>query len=308
MVNKVSVIGGGNVGATVAQYVAEKELADVVLIDKVEGLAKGKSLDLMAAGPVRGFDSIVRGNDTYDETSNSDIIVITAGLARKPGMTREDLLAKNAEIIKDVTEQVSKRSPESIIIMVTNPLDIMTYLSWEISGFPDNRVIGMAGVLDSARFRFFVSEELGVSVNDIHALVLGGHGDSMVPLPEYCTVSGVPISKLIKAEKIDAIIERTRNAGAEVVSYLKTGSAYYSPAASAVEMVEAILKDKKRLLPCGAFLRGEYGLEGIFMGVPVVLGRNGVEKILEIPLSDDEMKALKGSADIVKTNIEKLKI
>ena len=308
MKHKVSVIGAGHVGATVVQYIAENELADVVLLDIVEGLARGKSLDLTETSPVRGFDVNFTGSNDYKDTANSDIVVITGGLARKPGMSREDLLVKNSEIIKSITENVIAASPDCLIIMVTNPLDVMTYLSWKISGLPSHRVFGMAGILDSARFRAFVSMELNVSVKDIQALVLGGHGDSMVPLPGYCTVSGIPLTELLTKEKIDAIVARTRKAGGEIVSYLKTGSAYYSPGASVVEMVESILKDKKRILPCGAYLNGEYGLQDVYVGVPVILGTNGVEKIIQVNLSAEEKSALTESARIVKTNIEKLGI
>jgi malate dehydrogenase len=306
MKNKVTVVGAGNVGATTAQYIAEMELADVVVLDIVEGIPQGKSLDLLAASPVRGFDSHLVGTNDYKETNDSDVIVITAGLARKPGMTREDLLTKNAQIIRSVTENIIKESPDSIIIMVTNPLDIMTYYCWKVSGFPPEKVFGMAGVLDSARFRAFVALELNVSIEDTQALVMGGHGDSMVPLPRYCTVSGIPISELIPPDRIEAIVERTKNAGGEVVSYLKTGSAYYSPGASVAEMVEAILKDKKRFLPCAAYLDGEYGLKDVYAGVPVIIGAGGIEKVVEIDLSDKELKALSESAEIVKKNIEKL--
>lgn len=306
MKNKVSVIGAGHVGATVAQYVAEMELADVVMVDIIEGLPQGKSLDLLEASPVRGFDSILLGSNDYKDSADSDVVVITGGLARKPGMSREDLLVKNAEIIKSITENVAKQSPNSFIIMVTNPLDSMTYLSWKISGFPSSRVFGMAGVLDSARFRSFVARELDVSVEDTQALVLGGHGDSMVPLPRYCTVSGIPIPELISKEKIDSIVERTRKAGGEIVAHLKTGSAYYSPGACVGKMVEAVLKNKKRLLPCAAYVNGEYGLKGVYVGVPVILGAEGVEKIVEVNLSDQERSALAASCENVKKNIEKL--
>jgi len=306
MKNKVSIIGAGHVGATVAQYIAEMELADVVMVDIVEGLPQGKSLDLLEASPIRGFDSVLLGTNNYKDTANSDIIVITGGLARKPGMSREDLLVKNSEIIKSITEKVIKESPDSIIIMVTNPLDVMTYLCWKISGFPPNRVFGMAGVLDSTRFRAFVARELDVSVEDTQAIVLGGHGDSMVPLPRYCTVSGIPIPELISKEKIDNIVQRTRKAGGEIVAYLKTGSAYYSPGACVGEMVEAVLKDKKRLLPCAAYLNGEYGLKDVYVGVPVILGARGVGKIIEVNLTDEEKEALHTSAEVVKENIAKL--
>ena len=306
MKNKVSVIGAGHVGATVAQYIAEDELSDVVLIDIVEGLPQGKCLDLLEASPVRGFDSILTGSNDYKDSANSDIIVITGGLARKPGMSREDLLAKNSEIIKSITKSVIKQSPDSIIIMVTNPLDIMSYLCWKVSGFPSNRVFGMAGALDSARFRAFVARELDVSVEDTQALVLGGHGDSMVPLPRYCTVSGVPITELLSKEKIDSIVQRTRKAGGEIVAHLKTGSAYYSPGACVAEMVGAVLKNKKRLMPCAAYLKGEYGLKDVYVGVPVILGAEGVERIVEVELTEQEKKALHASAEGVKKNITKL--
>ncbi len=308
MKNKVSVIGAGHVGTTVAQYIAEMELSNVVLIDIIEGLAQGKSLDLLEASPVRGFDSILTGSNNYKDSANSDIVVITGGLARKPGMSREDLLAKNSEIIKSITKNVVKQSPDSIIVLVTNPLDIMTYLCWKTSGFPSNRVFGMAGALDSARFRAFVAMEFGVSVEDTQALVLGGHGDSMVPLPRYCTVSGIPITELISNERIDAIVERTKKAGGEIVAHLKTGSAYYSPGACVAEMVEAVLKNKKRLLPCAAYLKGEYGLKDVYVGVPVILGADGVEKIIEVGLTKEEKRALHVSAKEVKKNISKLGI
>lgn len=306
MKNRVSVIGAGHVGATVAQYVAEMELADVVMVDIVEGLPQGKSLDLLEASPVRGFSATVTGTNSYKDTANSDIVVITGGLARKPGMSRDDLLVKNAGIIKTIVKNVIKESPNCIIIMVTNPLDVMTYLALKISKFPPNKVFGMAGVLDSARFRAFVSQELGVSIKDTQALVLGGHGDSMVPLPRYCTVSGIPITELIPSEKIDKIVERTRKAGGEIVGYLKTGSAYYSPGASVAEMVDAILKDKKRLLPCAAYVKGEYGLKDTYIGVPAILGASGIEKIIEVNLTENEKSSLKKSANAVKENLKKL--
>jgi malate dehydrogenase len=308
MKNKVTVVGAGNVGATVAQYVSEIELADVVLLDIVEGMPQGKALDMTETGPVRGFSNTVIGTNDYADTAGSDVIVITGGLARKPGMSREDLLAKNTEIITAITEASSKASPDAFIIMVTNPLDIMTYLAMKVSGFKTNKVFGMAGVLDTARFRAFVAMEMGVSVKDTQALVMGGHGDSMVPLPRYCTVGGVPITELLPQDKIDAIVERTRKAGGEIVGLLKTGSAYYSPAASAVEMVESVLKDKKRLLPCSAYLNGEYGNKDIYLGVPVMLGGEGVEQIVEIDLAPEEQEALNASAQATKANIEKLNI
>jgi len=306
MKNKVSVIGAGHVGATVAQYIAQDELADVVMVDVMEGLPQGKSLDLLEASPVREFDSILLGSNSYKDTANSDLVVITAGLARKPGMSREDLLVKNSAIIKAVTKEVIKESPDSIIIMVTNPLDVMTYLSWKVSGFSPNRVFGMAGTLDSARFRAFVARELDVSVEDTQALVLGGHGDSMLPLPRYCTVSGIPITELISRERIESIVARTRKAGGEIVAHLKTGSAYYSPGACAAEMVEAVLKDKRRLLPCAAYLNGEYGLGDVYAGVPVILGAGGIEKIVEVNLTEEEKKSLAASIEKVKESIEKL--
>ncbi len=306
MKNKVSVIGAGGVGATAAQYIVEDELADVVLLDIVEGLPQGKSLDLLEAGPVRGFDNILSGSNDYKDTANSDIVVVTAGLARKPGMSREELLMKNSEIVKSITDKLIKWSPNSIIIIATNPLDVMTYLCWKLSGFSPKRVLGMAGALDSARFRAFVAKELNVSVKDTHALVLGGHGDSMVPLPRYCTISGIPITELISKERIDSIVERTRKAGGEIVDYLKTGSAYYSPGACVAEMVKAILKDKKRLLPCAAYLNGEYGLKDVYVGVPVILGASGAERIVEVDLTKEEKNALHVSAELVRKNIAKL--
>ncbi len=306
MNRKLSVIGAGHVGATVAQYAAEDGLADVVLVDIVEGVSQGKGLDLLETGPVRGFAGTITGTKDYRETAGSDVVVITGGLARKPGMSRENLLVKNAEIIREITKNVVAHSPDSLLVMVTNPLDIMTYLCWKTSGFSAERVLGMAGVLDAARFRAFVAAELDVSVRDTQALVLGGHGDAMVPLPRYCTVSGIPIPQLLDPAAIDRIVERTRKAGGEIVGHLKTGSAYYSPGASAVEMVAAILNDVKRVLPCAAVLNGEYGLRDVVAGVPVRLGAKGVEQILEIGLTDDERQALHDSATIVRENIEKL--
>ena len=282
---KITVVGAGNVGASVAQYAVEKELGDVVLVDVVEGIPQGKALDLAQAGPVHGYDSRLVGTNGYDETADSDIVVITAGLARKPGMTRDDLLFKNAEIVGGVVEQVVARSKNAILILVTNPLDAMVQLAWKKSGFPHKRVIGMAGVLDSARFRTFIAQELNVSVENVTAFVLGGHGDTMVPLPRYSTVAGIPITDLLPPDKIQALVTRTANGGAEIVALLKTGSAYYAPAAAAVEMVEAILKDKKKILPCAAYLDGQYGVKGLYVGVPVKLGRSGVEQVIEIKLT-----------------------
>ncbi|RMF95155.1 MAG: malate dehydrogenase [Candidatus Schekmanbacteria bacterium] len=307
--NKITIVGAGNVGATAAHWAASKELGDIVLVDVVEGVPQGKALDLMETAPVEGFDVNVIGTNGYEETADSDVVIITAGLARKPGMSRDDLQAKNAEIVKSVTEQVVKYSPNSYLIIVSNPLDVMTYLAWKVSGFPKNRVVGMAGVLDTARFRCFLAMELGVSVEDIQACVLGGHGDNMVPLARYSTISGIPITHFISQEKLDKIIERTRKAGGEIVGLLKTGSAYYSPSASAVQMAEAILKDKKRILPAAACLDGEYGITGnIFVGVPVKLGGNGVEEIIELELLEEEKNALLKSTEGVRKNIEKLNI
>jgi malate dehydrogenase len=305
---KITVVGAGNVGATVAQYAVEKELGDVVLVDVIEGIPQGKALDLAQAGPVHGYDSALVGSNAYDETANSDIVVITAGMARKPGMTRDDLLFKNAEIVGSVVEQVASRSKNAILILVTNPLDAMVQLAWKKSGFPPERVIGMAGVLDSSRFRTFIARELNVSVENVTAFVLGGHGDSMVPLPRYSTVAGVPITDLLPKEKIDALVTRTANGGAEIVNFLKSGSAYYAPGASAVEMVEAILKDKKKILPCAAYLDGQYGTKGLYVGVPVKLGRKGVEQILEIKLTPDEQAAFNKSAAAVRELVDKLKL
>ena len=305
---KITVVGAGNVGATVAQYAVEKELGDVVLVDVIEGIPQGKALDLAQAGPIHGYDAILIGSNGYDETADSDVVVITAGMARKPGMTRDDLLFKNAEIVGSVVEQVARRSPRAILILVTNPLDAMVQLAWKKSGFPAERVIGMAGVLDSARFRTFIARELDVSVENVSAFVLGGHGDSMVPLPRYSTVAGIPITDLLPREKIDALVTRTANGGAEIVNFLKAGSAYYAPGASAVEMVEAILKDKKKILPCAAYLDGQYGVRGVYVGVPVKLGRRGVEQIVEIKLTPDEQAAFNKSAAAVRELVDKLKL
>ena len=306
MKTKVTVVGAGNVGATVAQGIALKELADVVLVDIVEGVPQGKSLDLMETAPVEKYDSILRGVNNYDGTESSDIVVITAGLPRKPGMSRDDLLWKNEEIVGGVTAEIARRSPDCIIIVVSNPLDAMCEVARRVSGFPRERVLGMAGVLDSARMRAFIAMELNVSVENTHAFVLGGHGDTMVPLPRYSTVAGIPITELISEERINAIVDRTRNGGAEIVNLLKT-SAWYAPGAATVEMVEAILKDKRKILPCAAYLQGEYGFDGLFVGVPVKLGRNGLEQIIEIELKEDEAVALGKSAEAVKELVDKLK-
>jgi malate dehydrogenase len=305
---KITVVGAGNVGASVAQYLVEKELGDVVLVDVLEGIPQGKALDLAQAGPVHRYDSALVGSNGYDETAGSDIVVITAGLARKPGMSRDDLLFKNAEIVSAVVGEVVPRSPNSILVLVTNPLDAMVQLAWKKSGFPAERVIGMAGVLDSARFRTFIARELDVSVENVTAFVLGGHGDTMVPLPRYSTVAGVPITELMSPEKVAALVKRTANGGAEIVALLKSGSAYYAPAAASVEMVEAILKDKKKILPCAAYLDGQYGVKGVYVGVPVKLGRRGVEQIMEITLTAEEQAAFEKSAASVRELVEKLKL
>jgi malate dehydrogenase len=305
---KISVVGAGNVGATVAQYAVERELGDVVLVDIVDGIPQGKALDLAQAGPIHGYDARLIGSNAYDETADSDIVVITAGLARKPGMTRDDLLFKNAEIVGGVVEQVAARSRNAILILVTNPLDAMVQLAWKRSGFAPGRVIGMAGVLDSARFRTFIAQELNVSVENVTAFVLGGHGDSMVPLPRYSTVAGIPITDLLPPDKIHALVTRTANGGAEIVAFLKAGSAYYAPGASTVEMIEAILKDKKKILPCAAYLDGQYGVRGLYVGVPVKLGRAGVEQIIEIKLTAEENTAFQKSVGAVRELVEKLKL
>jgi len=300
MDKKVSVIGAGNVGATAAQRLAEKQLCDVVLVDIVEGVPQGKALDLNEAAPIEKHDSHLTGANSYDESVGSDIVIITAGIPRKPGMSRDDLISTNAGIVKSVTQEVASRSPEAILIIVSNPLDAMCHVAFDTCGFPKERVIGMAGVLDSARLRAFISMELNVSVENTHAFVLGGHGDTMVPLPRYSTVAGIPITELLAQDRIDALVERTRNGGAEIVSLLKTGSAYYAPASAAVEMAESILKDKKKILPCAAYLQGEYGFQDLFIGVPVKLGAKGVEDIIEITLTDEEKQALQKSADAVQ--------
>lgn len=306
---KITVIGAGNVGATAAQRIAEKELAnEVVLVDIVEGIPQGKGLDMYESAPVEGFDTKVIGTNGYDDTANSDIVVITAGIPRKPGMSRDDLLNTNAGIIKSVTEQVVAKSPKSILIVVSNPLDVMVYVAQKVSGFERHRVIGMAGVLDTARYRTFIAMELGVSVEDVTAFVLGGHGDSMVPLPRYTSVAGIPIADLMPQDRINAIVDRARNGGIEIVNYLKTGSAYYAPSSAAVQMVESIVKDKKRILPSAVYLQGEYGIKDTVVGVPVKLGRKGVEQILEIKLTPEEEAALKKSAADVKANMEKVKL
>ena len=306
--HKITVVGAGNVGATAAHWAASKELGDVVLVDIVEGVPQGKGLDLFQAGPVELFDAKITGTNSYEATAGSDVVIITAGLARKPGMSRDDLMKTNAGIVKSCAEQVAKHSPDAVIIVVSNPLDVMTYVAKRASGFPKNRVLGMAGVLDTARYRAFIAEAAGVSVEDIQALVLGGHGDDMVPLISYTTISGIPVTEFIPKDKLDAIVERTRKGGIEIVNLLKTGSAYYAPSAAAVQMAEAILKDKKRVLPCAAWLEGEFGISGVYCGVPVLLGAGGVERIIEVPLTTEERIALNASAGSVKSNIDRLEI
>ncbi len=299
MRRKVTVVGAGNVGANTAQKIAAKELADVVIVDVVDGVPQGKGLDMLESAPVEGYDVKITGANGYAETANSDVVVITAGFPRKPGMSRDDLLLANYEVVKSATEQAAKHSPDAILVLVTNPLDAMCWTALKVSGFPRERVIGMAGVLDSARFRTFIAEELDVSFENVTAMVLGGHGDTMVPLVRFTNVSGIPLSQLTDQATIDRLVQRTRDGGAEIVKYLKTGSAYYAPAASTVEMVESILKDKKKVLPCAVYLNGEYGIKDLFVGVPVKLGKNGVEKVYEVKLEDDEKAALQKSADAV---------
>ena len=298
--NKITVVGAGNVGATTAHWLVSKELGDVVLVDIIEGMPQGKALDLAQAGPVEGYDSRLVGTNGYKETANSDVVVITSGIARKPGMSRDDLLNTNYNIMKSVVGEVVKNSPNCILIIVSNPLDAMAQAAYKLSGFPRERVIGMAGELDSARFRAFIAEELKVSVENVTAFVLGGHGDTMVPLPRYSTVAGIPITELIEKSRLDALVQRTRDGGAEIVKYLKTGSAYYAPSAATTEMVEAILKDKKKILPCAAYLQGEYGINGLYVGVPVKLGTKGIEQIIEIKLTPEEKAGLDKSAAAVK--------
>ena len=303
---KITVIGAGNVGATTAQRLAEKELAnEVVLVDVVDGLPQGKGLDMYESAPIEGFDSRVTGTNTYEPTSASDIVVITAGIARKPGMSRDDLQSTNAAIVKSCTESVAAHSPNAIILVVSNPLDVMTYVAMKVSKFDRHRVIGMAGVLDSARFRSFIAMELKASVEDVTAFVLGGHGDSMVPLPRFSTVAGIPITELMSKEQIDRIVKRTRDGGIEIVNFLKTGSAYYAPSSSVVQMVESIVRDKKRVLPCAVWLKGEYGMNDVVVGVPIKIGRNGMEEVIQVKLTPEETAALRKSADDVKANIAK---
>jgi malate dehydrogenase len=309
MVNKITVVGAGNVGATTAQRLAEKELArTVVMVDVVEGIPQGKGLDQWQSAPIEGFDSRIIGTNGYDETAASDLVIITAGIARKPGMSRDDLLNTNAGIVKDVSENIKRSSPNAIIIVVSNPLDVMCYVAKQVTGFPRERVIGMAGVLDTARYRAFLAEALDVSVRDIQAMVLGGHGDTMVPLISYTSVSGIPVMQLLERGKLDAIVDRTRNGGAEIVKFLKTGSAYYAPSSGAVQMAEAIVRDQRRILPCAAWLAGEYGMKDLFLGVPCKLGRRGLERVIEVQLTTDERAALEKSAQAVREPMKAVKL
>jgi malate dehydrogenase len=308
MRSKITVVGAGFVGSTLVQRLAERDYADVVMFDIIPNMPQGKALDMLQAGPVIGYDSLVTGTNDYADTANSDLVVITSGFPRKPGMTRDDLVKKNQEIVSQVTREVVRHSPNCIIIMVTNPLDAMAQLAYHVSGFPRNRVIGMAGVLDTARFRTFIAQELDVSVRDVQAYVLGGHGDTMVPLARMCTVAGVPISQLIPAERIEQIVQRTRDGGAEIVKLLGTGSAYFAPSASVLQMVDSILLDKKMIMPCAVYLQGEYGINDLFVGVPVKLGANGMEEVVEIELSGEEQELLQKSASAVKELIEVMEI
>jgi len=305
MRNKITIVGAGMVGSSCAAWLAERELGDIVLVDIPEtgDMPKGKALDLLQTGPVVGYDTRIIGTNSYAETANSDVVVVTAGVPRKPGMTREDLVGINTRVVRGVASQIAATSPNAIIVLVTNPLDTMTYVAFKASGFPKNRVIGQAGILDGARMRTFVALELGVSIENVQAFVLGGHGDEMVPLVRFCNVAGIPISELMPADRVAAIVDRTRKGGGEIVNLLKTGSAYYAPGAAAAEMVEAILKDKKLVRPCSAYLDGEYGLKDIYFGVPVILGRDGVEKIIEVALTDDEKTMLQKSADLIRSTM-----
>ena len=304
---KITVIGAGNVGATCAQRLAERELArEVILIDVADGIPQGKALDQWESAPVEGFDTRVVGSTDYAAAAGSEIFIVTAGIARKPGMSRDDLLRTNAGIVRSVSTEIARVSPDAIIIMVSNPLDVMSYVAMEASGFPRERVIGMAGVLDTARYRSFIALELDVSVEDVQALVLGGHGDTMVPLASYTSVSGIPLTQLLTQDRIDALVDRTRSGGAEIVGYLKTGSAYYAPSSAAVQMAEAIAKNKRRILPCAAYLQGEYGMSGLFLGVPCKLGEGGLQEIIEVELTDSERAELQASADAVRSTMEAL--
>jgi malate dehydrogenase len=300
MRKKITVVGSGNVGATVAHRLADKQLADVVLIDILEGIPQGKGLDLLESGPIEGYDASIKGTNEYADTAASDLVVLTAGFPRKPGMSRDDLLKANYNVVKGTVEQVVKHSPDCILIVVTNPLDAMAQTAYRVSGFSRNRVIGMAGILDTARYRTFLAEALNVSVQNVQGFVLGGHGDTMVPVPRYTTVAGIPVTELLPKEQLDQIIRRTANGGAEIVSLLKTGSAYYAPSAAVVEMIDAIFNDRRKILPCAAYLEGEYGIHGLFVGVPVKLGARGIEQIIEIRLAPEEQAALERSANAVK--------
>jgi malate dehydrogenase len=309
MLNKITVVGAGHVGATLAQHVAQQELARrVVLVDIIEGIPQGKGLDQWQSAPILGFDTRIVGTNSYDDAKGSELVLVTAGIARKPGMSRDDLVRTNADIVKAVSQEIKRVAPTATVIVVSNPLDVMCWVTKEVTGFPRERVFGMAGVLDTARFRAFLAEAADVSVEDLQAMVLGGHGDTMVPLISYTTVSGIPVTQFIKGPELDKIVERTRNGGAEIVGYLKTGSAYYAPAAAAAQMAAAIVKDKKRVLPCAAWLQGEYGLSGLYLGVPCKLGRKGLEKIIEVPLSNEEKAALAKSADSVRKTMETVKL
>jgi malate dehydrogenase len=303
---KITIVGAGNVGATAAHWAVIKELGDVVLLDIIHGLPQGKALDLAESAPLEGFDCGLVGTNDYADTAESDVVVVTAGIARRPGMSRDDLLHTNAKIVADVVTKVVQYSPQAYMIVVSNPLDAMVYVAKQVSGWPKRRVMGMAGVLDAARFRYFIAQELGVSVEDVHGFVLGGHGDTMVPVPRYATVTGIPITQLLSQEQIARLVQRTRDGGAEIVNYLKQGSAFYAPGASIVQMVEAIVKNKKRILPAAAYLEGEYGLHGIYMGVPVLLGAGGVEKVIEVELTPEERQALQRSAAAVEELVHTL--
>jgi malate dehydrogenase len=303
---KVSIVGAGSVGATATYYIAEKVIADIVMVDVIEGVTQAKALDFLHAGPMRGYNVPIRGTSNFAEIADSDIVVITAGVPRKPGMDRMDLLKVNADIVKNVSKNIAEYAPNSTVIVVSNPLDVMCRVALRTTGFAIRRVIGMAGILDSTRFRYFVAEEVGCSLGDVHAMVLGGHGDQMVPLPRFTTVAGIPITEILDPPTIDRLVDRTRRGGAEIVDYLKTGSAYYAPAAAVAEMVEAILTDRKHLAPCAAYLRGEYGIENLFIGVPVILGKNGIEAIIELELTAEEKKGLQASAAAVRKGMEEL--
>ena len=308
MRKKITVVGAGNVGATLAHRLADKQLADIVLIDILEGIPQGKGLDLLESGPIEGYDVKIKGTNDFADTANSDLVVMTAGFPRKPGMSRDDLLKANFDVVKATTEQVVKHSPQCILIVVTNPLDAMVQTAYKVSGFPKNRVMGMAGILDSARYRTFIAEALNVSVQDVQGLVLGGHGDTMVPVPSYTTVAGIPITALMPKEQLDKIIARTAKGGGEIVNLLKTGSAFYAPSAAVVEMIDAIFQDRKKILPCAAYLEGEYGINGLFVGVPVKLGARGIEQIIEIKLTPEEHAALQKSAAAVKELVDIIKV